>query len=209
MHNHCCSAPLGVPYKSCPGPEPDGALRVRGARVVKPDGQVRLRPLSDEPVRVRGIGDVERMRHEVPDDKLALRMPTFNFSPEQVTAIVRYFASWDGQEYPYQAARANELTAQNKLDVATKGLSDAKADLLVYGMGEQPIVEIARRLAAGKTVKDLRDLRGVAYLLGASETPAPVSRDAQRSADGIPRGSALDAPQGTESARPHLRRRCG
>ena len=50
-------------------------------------------------------------------------------------------------------------------------LLDAKADLVVFGMGEQPIVEIARRLAAGETVKDLRDMRGVAYALGASETP--------------------------------------
>src|SRR5688572_17555968 len=58
-------------------------------------------------------------------------------------------------------------------------LCDAKADLVVHGMGEQVIVEIARRLAAGRSVKDLRDLRGVAYLLGASETPShPVSRDA-------------------------------
>ena len=48
---------------------------------------------------------------------------------------------------------------------------DAKADLLVFGMGEQPIVEIARRLAAGQTVRDLRDLRGIAYALGARETP--------------------------------------
>jgi uncharacterized radical SAM protein YgiQ len=48
-------------------------------------------------------------------------------------------------------------------------LLDAKADLLVYGMGEQNIVEIAQRLAAGKTVKDLRDLRGVAYAVGARE----------------------------------------
>ena len=38
-------------------------------------------------------------------------------------------------------------------------------------MGEQPIVEIARRLAAGETVRDLRDMRGVAYALGARETP--------------------------------------
>src|SRR5471030_220086 len=30
-------------------------------------------------------------------------------------------------------------------------LLDAKADLVVYGMGEHAIVEIARRLAAGKT----------------------------------------------------------
>src|SRR5829696_2323171 len=49
-------------------------------------------------------------------------------------------------------------------------LLDAKADLVVYGMGEQAIVEIARRLDAGKTVKDLRDLRGVAYALGAKES---------------------------------------
>ena len=51
-------------------------------------------------------------------------------------------------------------------------LLDAKADLLVYGMGEKTIVEIARRFAAGQTVKDLRDLRGVAYALGASESAA-------------------------------------
>src|SRR3954464_6422082 len=49
-------------------------------------------------------------------------------------------------------------------------LLDSKADLLVYGMGEAAIVEIAQRLAAGKTVKDLRDLRGVAYALGAKES---------------------------------------
>jgi uncharacterized radical SAM protein YgiQ len=48
-------------------------------------------------------------------------------------------------------------------------LLDCKADLLYYGMGEQGIVEIARRLAAGQTVRDLRDLRGVAYVLGARE----------------------------------------
>jgi uncharacterized radical SAM protein YgiQ len=49
-------------------------------------------------------------------------------------------------------------------------LLDAKADLVVYGMGEQPIVDIARRLAAGDTVRDLRDMRGVAYALGAMES---------------------------------------
>ena len=49
-------------------------------------------------------------------------------------------------------------------------LLDAKADLVVYGMGEHPIVEIAQRLAAGKTVKDLRDMRGVAYVMGATES---------------------------------------
>src|SRR5262249_12414100 len=52
-------------------------------------------------------------------------------------------------------------------------LLDAKADLLVYGMGEKAIVEIARRLAAGQTVRDLRELRGIAYALGARATPPP------------------------------------
>ena len=50
-------------------------------------------------------------------------------------------------------------------------LLDCKADLLVFGMGEEGIVEIARRLDAGQTVRDLRDMRGVAFALGASETP--------------------------------------
>ncbi len=50
-------------------------------------------------------------------------------------------------------------------------LLDAKADLVVFGMGERPVVEIAERLAAGESVKDLRDMRGVAYAMGASESP--------------------------------------
>ncbi len=49
-------------------------------------------------------------------------------------------------------------------------LLDCKADLVVYGMGEKVIVEIAQRLAAGEGVGDLRDLRGVAYALGARES---------------------------------------
>src|SRR5437868_1739334 len=55
-------------------------------------------------------------------------------------------------------------------------LMDSKADLVCYGMGEETIVEIAARLRAGKSVKDCRDLRGVAYALGASE-PAPSGPD--------------------------------
>ena len=47
---------------------------------------------------------------------------------------------------------------------------DSKADLVVYGMAEKTIVEIAQRLAAGQTVKELRDLRGIAYALGAKES---------------------------------------
>ena len=48
-------------------------------------------------------------------------------------------------------------------------LLDSKADLVAFGMGENSIVEMARRLQNGETVKDLRDMRGVAFALGASE----------------------------------------
>lgn len=39
-------------------------------------------------------------------------------------------------------------------------LLDAKADILVYGMGEQPILEIAKRLQAGESIKNLNGIRG-------------------------------------------------
>jgi len=48
---------------------------------------------------------------------------------------------------------------------------DAKADLLVYGMGEHPLVEILGRLGDGGDVRGCRDIRGVVYRLGASEPP--------------------------------------
>lgn len=50
-------------------------------------------------------------------------------------------------------------------------LMDSKADLLVFGMGERPLVEILRVLARGGSPRDARDLRGVAYRIGASENP--------------------------------------
>src|SRR5215207_8165634 len=51
-------------------------------------------------------------------------------------------------------------------------LLDCKADLVAYGMGEELIVDIAKGLAAGQTVRDLRDLRGIAYAMGAKESEA-------------------------------------
>ncbi|MFT7480520.1 MAG: putative radical SAM protein YgiQ [Gammaproteobacteria bacterium] len=48
-------------------------------------------------------------------------------------------------------------------------LVTSKADLCGFGMGEPQIVEIARRLAAGQTIRECRDLRGVAYLMGKKE----------------------------------------
>ncbi|MCX7665246.1 MAG: YgiQ family radical SAM protein [Gemmataceae bacterium] len=58
-------------------------------------------------------------------------------------------------------------------------LLDSKADLVVYGMGEKNIVQIAQRLAEGKTVRECRDLRSVAYRLGAKEA-SMISNPNQR-----------------------------
>ncbi len=63
-------------------------------------------------------------------------------------------------------------------------LLDAKADLVVYGMGEDAILEVAQRLRAGESVRDLRDMRGLAYVLGAKESAELVSR--QSESDGHP-----------------------
>ena len=48
-------------------------------------------------------------------------------------------------------------------------LADAPADLLVFGMGERQMVEIARRLAAGEPVRTFRDIRGTSYKMEVAE----------------------------------------
>ncbi len=42
-------------------------------------------------------------------------------------------------------------------------LIDAKADLLIHGMAEQAIAEVARRLDAGQSIYELTDIAGTAY----------------------------------------------
>jgi uncharacterized radical SAM protein YgiQ len=54
--------------------------------------------------------------------------------------------------------------------VLPSNLVSSKADLLAYGMGEETILEIAQRLDRGDPLESLRDLRGVAYLLGRNES---------------------------------------
>jgi len=48
-------------------------------------------------------------------------------------------------------------------------LEDCKADILVYGMGEYPIVKIASRLAAGDPVSEITDIRGTCVLIDSEE----------------------------------------
>lgn len=42
-------------------------------------------------------------------------------------------------------------------------LLDSKSDLLIYGMGEYPIIEIAKKLKQGKNIKEITDIRGTVY----------------------------------------------
>ena len=54
-------------------------------------------------------------------------------------------------------------------------LIDAETDLLMYGMGEKHIVEIADRLSAGESAKTLTDIRGTCYAVKTHDyTPGPV-----------------------------------
>ena len=48
---------------------------------------------------------------------------------------------------------------------------DAPADMLLYGMGERTVVELADRLAAGEKISEIRDLRQSVIMLPASEMP--------------------------------------
>ena len=50
-------------------------------------------------------------------------------------------------------------------------LVDSGADILMFGMGEKSVVELADRLNAGEDVKSIRDVRGTCYLCDPSETP--------------------------------------
>lgn len=43
-------------------------------------------------------------------------------------------------------------------------LVDSSADLLIYGMGEKPIIEILNLVQFGKNIKDIKDIRGTCYL---------------------------------------------
>ncbi len=56
-------------------------------------------------------------------------------------------------------------------------LLDAKADMLIFGMGERPVWELAERLRAGARITDIRDIRGTAYVLNKGEwEQLPASR---------------------------------
>lgn len=50
-------------------------------------------------------------------------------------------------------------------------LVDTQADILMYGMGEHQMIEIADRLNAGESIESMRDIRGTCYLCDPVDTP--------------------------------------
>jgi uncharacterized radical SAM protein YgiQ len=54
-------------------------------------------------------------------------------------------------------------------------LQDSKADLLIYGMGEKPIVEIAHMFRNGVPVNEMKNVRGTCYLANMDKLPEEVS----------------------------------
>lgn len=63
-------------------------------------------------------------------------------------------------------------------------LMDSKADLLVFGMGERPIREVATRLDAGEAIGDIRNVRGTAWIARKAELPRLLANRSRYVTDG-------------------------
>src|SRR5262245_48812583 len=62
-------------------------------------------------------------------------------------------------------------------------LLDAKADMLIFGMGERPVWEVADRMRRGDHIDQIRDVRGTAYIINDVEMKAHEADPARRAAD--------------------------
>lgn len=51
------------------------------------------------------------------------------------------------------------------------------ADMIVYGMGEKPMLRLCEELAAGKAIRDIRDIPQTVYLSKPSEIPGGITGD--------------------------------
>ncbi len=80
-------------------------------------------------------------------------------------------------------------------------LLDAKADLLVFGMGERAAWEIAQRLDAGEAISALTDIRGTGYRLGKPSQWQPMVEDSSRY---VPDGKVVVLPSYAEVSRDKL-----
>lgn len=56
-------------------------------------------------------------------------------------------------------------------------LTDSKADILLFGNAERALLELSHRLAAGESVKAIRDMRGTAFMVSRGWKPAEDWRE--------------------------------
>jgi uncharacterized radical SAM protein YgiQ len=70
---------------------------------------------------------------------------------------------------------------------------DAKADLLIYGMAERPLLEVVGRLNAGEQIRDIRTVRGTCRVAGKSEWPDFIVPHSD-AADNVERDHILEIP---------------
>ncbi len=56
--------------------------------------------------------------------------------------------------------------------VRRSALTDSKADLLIFGNAERALVEVAHRIAKGERARDIRDVRGTAFVAPRDWRPA-------------------------------------
>ena len=73
---------------------------------------------------------------------------------------------------------------------------DAKADILIYGNAERPLVEVAHRIAKGDSIDDIQDVRGTAVI---RKTPLPQWRGSDSTAiDKVGKIDPIPNPYGAD-----------
>lgn len=70
---------------------------------------------------------------------------------------------------------------------------DAKADLLIYGMAERPLLEVIERLSAGEQIQQIRTVRGTCRVAGKGEWPDVFSYPVEAAGNGE-QGHVLEIP---------------
>jgi uncharacterized radical SAM protein YgiQ len=65
-------------------------------------------------------------------------------------------------------------------------LPDSKADVLLFGNAERALLDLTHRLAAGESIRDIRDLRGTSFMVPRGWKPAPDWAEANSTGVDLP-----------------------